>query len=107
MRRDALAATVAALVAVALGPTACAGPTRSAHSRPATHAVLPVRPQRTVPPLGSYAASVVGGPLMGSSGIVVNQPAGQGMPIPDVPASAWVVASADTGQVLAAKDPHG
>lgn len=29
------------------------------------------------------------------------------MPLPDVPASAWVIANADNGQVLAAKDPHG
>ena len=30
-----------------------------------------------------------------------------GMPLPNVPASAWVIANASTGQVLAAKDPHG
>ena len=27
--------------------------------------------------------------------------------LPGIPASAWVVANAATGQVLAAKDPHG
>jgi D-alanyl-D-alanine carboxypeptidase (penicillin-binding protein 5/6) len=29
------------------------------------------------------------------------------MPLPDIPASAWVIANASTGQVLAAQDPHG
>jgi D-alanyl-D-alanine carboxypeptidase (penicillin-binding protein 5/6) len=29
------------------------------------------------------------------------------MPLPDIPASAWVIANANTGQVLAARDPHG
>jgi serine-type D-Ala-D-Ala carboxypeptidase (penicillin-binding protein 5/6) len=44
---------------------------------------------------------------MASTGTVVNQPAGPAVPVPNVPASAWVVANAATGQVLAAKDPHG
>jgi serine-type D-Ala-D-Ala carboxypeptidase (penicillin-binding protein 5/6) len=44
---------------------------------------------------------------MASAGIVVNQPADGAQPLPSVPASAWVIANADTGQVLAAKDPHG
>ena len=29
------------------------------------------------------------------------------MPLPDIPASAWLIANANTGQVLAAEDPHG
>jgi serine-type D-Ala-D-Ala carboxypeptidase (penicillin-binding protein 5/6) len=60
-----------------------------------------------VPRLGSRAASVVGGPLMASRGIVVQQPAQHARPLPKVPASAWVIANANTGQVLAARDPHG
>lgn len=44
---------------------------------------------------------------MASHGVVVQQPAQHGLPLPDVPASAWVIANADDGQVLAAKDPHG
>ncbi len=44
---------------------------------------------------------------MASQGIVVNQPAHAIRKLPDLPASAWVIANADTGQVLAAKDPHG
>jgi D-alanyl-D-alanine carboxypeptidase (penicillin-binding protein 5/6) len=60
-----------------------------------------------VPQAGSSAARAIGGPLMASGGIVVNQPAGRARPLPSVPASAWVIANANTGQVLAARDPHG
>jgi D-alanyl-D-alanine carboxypeptidase (penicillin-binding protein 5/6) len=100
-------AAAAAAVAVALGPTACAAPARSAHAGPVRHAARAVPSPPAIPQLGSSAAAVVGGPLMASTGTVVNQPSGQAVPVPDVPASAWVIANADTGQVLAAKDPHG
>ena len=46
----------------------------------------------------------VGGTWLGSSGVVVARHA---MPLPRVPASAFVIADAKTGQVLAAKDAHG
>ena len=59
------------------------------------------------PTLGSLAAREVGGALMASPGMVVRPLDQHALPVPDVPASAWVVANADTGQVLAAKDPHG
>jgi D-alanyl-D-alanine carboxypeptidase (penicillin-binding protein 5/6) len=39
--------------------------------------------------------------------VVVNYPARGARPLPKVKASAYVVADAGTGQVLAAKDPHG
>jgi D-alanyl-D-alanine carboxypeptidase (penicillin-binding protein 5/6) len=49
----------------------------------------------------------VGGPLLARHGIVVRYP-GHGAPrLPDVPASAYVIADARTGAVLAAKDAHG
>jgi D-alanyl-D-alanine carboxypeptidase (penicillin-binding protein 5/6) len=48
----------------------------------------------------------VGGRLLASSGIVVHYPPGAPQ-LPSVPASAYVIANANTGQVLAAKDPHG
>jgi D-alanyl-D-alanine carboxypeptidase (penicillin-binding protein 5/6) len=55
-------------------------------------------------------ATVVGGSQLSGRGIIVNYPA-SGAPrmpaVPAVPASAYVVADAGTGQVLAAKDPHG
>ena len=56
---------------------------------------------------GSLAARAIGGPLMASTGVIVQQPAQHGRRLPGIPASAWVIANAGTGQVLAAKDPHG
>jgi D-alanyl-D-alanine carboxypeptidase len=44
---------------------------------------------------------------MASHGIVVNYPSPAAPRVPYVPASSWAVADAGTGQVLAAKDPHG
>src|SRR5262245_47593808 len=49
----------------------------------------------------------VGGPQMAGRGVIVNYPATQAKPLPKVKASAYVLADAGTGQVLAAKDPHG
>lgn len=46
----------------------------------------------------------VGGALLGSSGIVV---APGSPPLPDIKAAGWLVADLDTGEVLAARDPHG
>lgn len=49
----------------------------------------------------------VGGPQLASRGIVVHYPARGRRRLPRVPASAYVIADAGTGQVLAARDPHG
>jgi D-alanyl-D-alanine carboxypeptidase (penicillin-binding protein 5/6) len=79
-------------------------------SRPAHQAAAPGRAALRAPsvPLpGSNAARAVGGPLLAGSGLVVRQPADGSRALPKVPASAWVIANAQTGQVLAAKDPHG
>ena len=56
-------------------------------------------------PAGPPAAQ--GGTQLGGHGIVVNYPAHGARKLPHVPASAYVLADATTGQVLAAKDPHG
>lgn len=48
----------------------------------------------------------IGGPLLGRSGVVVRDSGGAPKP-PKVSASSYVVADAKTGQILAAKDPHG
>jgi len=53
------------------------------------------------------ATAVVGGAQLAGRGVVVNYPAHGARPLPKVKASAFVVADAGTGQVLAAKDPHG
>jgi D-alanyl-D-alanine carboxypeptidase (penicillin-binding protein 5/6) len=53
--------------------------------------------------------SSVGGPLLASRG-VVERPLPGAPPLPpasSLPASAWMVTDLTTGQVLAAKDPHG
>jgi D-alanyl-D-alanine carboxypeptidase (penicillin-binding protein 5/6) len=39
--------------------------------------------------------------------VLVNYPSGSVPRLPKIKASAWVIADAGTGQVLAAKDPHG
>ena len=61
----------------------------------------------TAGPRGAASRRAVGGPLLASRGIIVHDPARGGRRLPRVPASAFVVADAATGQVLAAKDPHG
>jgi serine-type D-Ala-D-Ala carboxypeptidase (penicillin-binding protein 5/6) len=109
------AAALPGLAASAPAATAGTAATqlRAARTRHAPHAQATrltanaVRPERSAPQPGSYAATIVGGPLMASTGTVVNEPATGSQPLPNVPASAWVIANADTGQVLAAKDPHG
>lgn len=59
-------------------------------------------------PAGAAARgrATIGGPQLAGRGVIVNYPA-QARPLPKVHASAYVVADAGTGQVLAAKDPHG
>jgi D-alanyl-D-alanine carboxypeptidase (penicillin-binding protein 5/6) len=52
-------------------------------------------------------AGPVGGPQLGSPGLVVNYPAASAPRLPNVTAASFVVADAGTGQVLAAKDAHG
>lgn len=99
-----------ALVALAFPTVAAlpAGPARAAAAAQAAATARAAQAARSViaPKPGSHAAHVIGGPLMAGPGVVVASPA-HGKPLPKVPASAWVVANANTGQVLAAKDPHG
>ena len=49
----------------------------------------------------------IGGAQLAGHGVIVNYAAGKASPLPKVKASAYVIADAGTGQVLAAKDPHG
>jgi D-alanyl-D-alanine carboxypeptidase (penicillin-binding protein 5/6) len=61
-------------------------------------------------PSAGAAASrrgTIGGPQLAGHEVVVNYPATKARPLPKVNASAYVIADAGTGQVLAAKDPHG
>ena len=57
-------------------------------------------------PAGAAAGGPAGGPQLAGHGVIVNYPA-HGRRLPRVSASAYVIADAGTGQVLAAKDPHG
>jgi serine-type D-Ala-D-Ala carboxypeptidase (penicillin-binding protein 5/6) len=52
-------------------------------------------------------APVIGGAQLAGRGVIVDYGTGSAPRLPDVQASAFVVADADSGQVLAAKDPHG
>ena len=60
-------------------------------------------------PAGAAARGrgTVGGPQLAGHGVIVNYPAAKAKALPKVDASAYVIADAGTGQVLAAKDPHG
>lgn len=63
-------------------------------------------PSTPAPQPTTTAKRDVGGHLLASSGVIVHDPPGSPS-LPNVPASAYVIATADNGQVLAAKDPHG
>jgi D-alanyl-D-alanine carboxypeptidase (penicillin-binding protein 5/6) len=55
------------------------------------------------------SAETIGGPLLATHGVIV-QPGPDAPPLPPtsaLPASAWMVTNLTTGEVLAAKDPHG
>jgi serine-type D-Ala-D-Ala carboxypeptidase (penicillin-binding protein 5/6) len=58
-------------------------------------------------PSVSPVAQAVGGPQLAARGVVVNYPSRSVPRLPNIKASAFVVADASTGQVLAAKDAHG
>jgi D-alanyl-D-alanine carboxypeptidase (penicillin-binding protein 5/6) len=56
----------------------------------------------------SPAPQAIGGARLGGQGVIVSYPPDSTVPhLPNVQASAFVIADASTGQVLAAKDPHG
>jgi serine-type D-Ala-D-Ala carboxypeptidase (penicillin-binding protein 5/6) len=85
--RIVLAAAGAVLAAAVVAPAAAASP--------------PPTPPPTPPP------AAIGGAQLAGHGVLVNYPSGSVPRLPKVTASAWVIADAGTGQVLAAKDPHG
>jgi D-alanyl-D-alanine carboxypeptidase (penicillin-binding protein 5/6) len=109
-------AVVAALLALA---PLTAPPTlaQAGTGRPAGAAYRQI-PQRTPPGDGPPAGAgcggrtgggtaVVGGPELAGRGVIVHYPASGARRLPSVHASSYVIADAGTGQVLAAKDPHG
>jgi serine-type D-Ala-D-Ala carboxypeptidase (penicillin-binding protein 5/6) len=71
---------------------------------------LAAMPSAVAAPAGQPVPLVkqdVGGTELASPGVVVHYPATGAVPLPQVPASAYVIADAKTGQVLAAQDAHG
>jgi serine-type D-Ala-D-Ala carboxypeptidase (penicillin-binding protein 5/6) len=98
-----LALLVATAVPLAGDPSAHAdGPRPTADPAAPT----PTAPYPGGPPQG-YApdGSTVGGERLDTRGLVVTD--GAPPPPEEVAASGWLVADADTGAVLAARDPHG
>ncbi len=82
------------------GPLAQPCPAKAA-THPSPSLTGPPTSQPTTKPAGP-----VGGPLLGNEGVAVHTAAG--VPhTPDITAASWVIADADTGEVLAAKDAHG
>jgi serine-type D-Ala-D-Ala carboxypeptidase (penicillin-binding protein 5/6) len=98
-----LAGLAVSLGLAAMPPAAGAVAARAAlASHPARTAA-----KRSASPAPEVVRQDVGGPELASPGIVVHYPASGAIPLPQVPASAYVVADANTGQVLAAEDAHG
>ncbi len=95
----------AVLVAVlgAAAPASAVASSAVASSAVASSAVAVGGPT----PSASPVAQAVGGPRLAARGVVVNYPSRSVLRLPNIKASAFVVADASTGQVLAAKDPHG
>ena len=89
----AAAARAAASPAASLLPASVPGAPVPSASRPATD-----------PPASPRA---IGGAQLAGHGVIADYPSGSVPRLPAIQASAFVVADADTGQVLAAKDPHG
>jgi serine-type D-Ala-D-Ala carboxypeptidase (penicillin-binding protein 5/6) len=96
----------AAQAATTQAPTAPAGPAGSPVTLPGRPHEVPPGPSQ-MGPAGAPPPPTVGGPRLAGRGVIVNYPARGGKPLPTVRASAYVIADAGTGQVLAAKDPHG
>jgi len=72
----------------------------------AAAAVLITAPGATATPRAARQPAPIGGAQLGGKGLVLNPAAGVPKP-PKVSASSYVISDADTGQILAAKDPHG
>jgi len=97
----AVLVAAAATAAVALHPTP-GSPAAGGTGQAATAGGSTASPHPTATP-----PDAIGGPLLASHGLLVRYPATGARKLPKIPASAWVLADADTGQVLAARDPHG
>jgi serine-type D-Ala-D-Ala carboxypeptidase (penicillin-binding protein 5/6) len=100
LRRALAAASTAVGLVAALGLGLAAAPPAAAAGAPQPSGYRPA----AAPSASPHA---IGGALLAGRGVVVGYPSSSVPRLPGVQASAFVVADADTGQVLAAKDPHG
>jgi serine-type D-Ala-D-Ala carboxypeptidase (penicillin-binding protein 5/6) len=64
-------------------------------------------PAAAASPSPAAIGPAIGGAQLSGRGVLVNYPSRAVPRLPKIKASAWVIADAGTGQVLAAKDPHG
>jgi len=64
-------------------------------------------PAAAASPSPAAIGPVAGGAQLSGHGVLVSYPSRAVPRLPKIKASAWVIADAGTGQVLAAKDPHG
>ena len=64
-------------------------------------------PAAAASPSPAAIGPVIGGAQLSGRGVLANYPSGAIPRLPKIKASAWVIADAGTGQVLAARDPHG
>jgi D-alanyl-D-alanine carboxypeptidase (penicillin-binding protein 5/6) len=85
--------SVLAAVGAVLAAAAIAAPAAAASPSPAA--------------IGPAIGPVIGGAQLSGRGVLVSYPSRAVPRLPKIKASAWVIADAGTGQVLAAKDPHG
>jgi D-alanyl-D-alanine carboxypeptidase (penicillin-binding protein 5/6) len=97
------APALAALAAATPSPAASGGIEPSAA---VPGAVEPTALEATSPGAAASPAAI-GGARLSGRGVIAGYSSRSVPRLPDVPASAYVVADAGTGQVLAAKDPHG
>jgi D-alanyl-D-alanine carboxypeptidase len=87
---------------VPLAPPVAAAPAPQA--LPAAVHEQPAQPAQPGQP--GQPGQPVGGPQLGGKGVIINK--GAGVPAaPKADAESWLIADADTGQVLGAKNPHG
>ncbi len=82
-----------------------ARPQRQSAAAPKKVASPTLPPGMVIDPPAGTTFGTVGGPALGQAGVIA-QP-GPGLPAPpQVPVGAYVIADADTGQVIAARNPH-
>jgi serine-type D-Ala-D-Ala carboxypeptidase (penicillin-binding protein 5/6) len=102
---------VAAALALATGAVAAlTGPAASARpvtGHPGASGRQGAQRGGGAPRAGGITAVTIGGSQLAARGVVVSYPARGARLLPHMKASAYVIADAGTGQVLAAKNPHG